>query len=77
MQKISSRITDWLLRARDGDRIKIDAGVDGQDFVVQNVLRKRFVEVWTSSAEGQLIVERVSPERRRALESSQPSEIEK
>lgn len=78
IQIMCSSITDWLLRASDGDFHELEAFKDIPDFVIHNELRGRFDEIWThQNAENKIVVEKVGREKRKELEDSQPIEHKK
>lgn len=70
-------MTDWLLTASEDDIYEMDSLTELQDFVIHNELRSRFDDVWTYQRENKILVEKVSYQKRKELERSQPNEIEK
>ena len=74
MRKNCSNITDWLLKANEGDIYECET-IDIENFVIHNELRSRFDQVWTFQQEEKILIEKVSEARRRELEFLQPTEI--
>ena len=77
IQKVCSAVTDWLLRADDGETYEMERIKDLSDTILHSELRKRFPSVWTHQDGNKILIERISDEKRMEYESTQFQDMTK
>ena len=72
-----SEITDWLLRATNGDLHEINGVKDLPEYILHKELRNRFDSIWSHQNGSKIVIEKVTNSRRTELENSDPNETTK
>jgi hypothetical protein len=77
LQRVCSQVADWVLRASTGDHHDLGNIKEIPDFVIHKELRDRFESIWTHTNGPNVIIEKVSPEKRCEYENCEPSDKKK